>query len=197
MGQKEKQKKLEHSEPTQLWSEFWLWGQGRHTGRLLAVVACCTYWPMWRGHYNKEGRGVTCALIWPNGCYVGLWSKVERMMEFSGFWLVLWASTPYYLSFSLSTHPPFSLPSLSAPEDVQLSLPSPLISPLLRLPSSRRSPERRRPCRGSHPRLSLARRFQRWPWTRTPCCAGWRAGRRPVWGWAADGAWWSKSSQRE
>lgn len=61
--------------------------------------------------------------------------------------------------------------------------------PPLPLPSSRRSPARRRPCRGSRPRPSPARRSRRWVWTRTPCCAGWPAGRRPAWGSAAAGAW--------
>lgn len=53
---------------------------------------------------------------------------------------------------------------------------------------SRRFPGRRRPCRGSHRHPSPAHRCPRWAWTRSPCCAGSPAGRRPAWGSAAGGA---------
>lgn len=64
------------------------------------------------------------------------------------------------------------------------------------LPSIQKSPERRKPCRESHPRRAPARRSQRWVWRRSPCCAGWPGGRRPVWGWAAAGAWKGMGIQR-
>lgn len=57
------------------------------------------------------------------------------------------------------------------------------------LPSSRRSPARRRPYTGSRPRLSPAHISQRLALTQTPCCAGWPTGRRPGWGSAAADAW--------
>lgn len=54
--------------------------------------------------------------------------------------------------------------------------------------SSQRSPGTHRPCRGSHPRPSPARRSPRWGWTRSPCCAGSPAGRTPGWDSAAGDA---------
>lgn len=105
---------------------------------------------------------------------------MQQSGENHGVWWFLVGCDTMYLLFSphpLSHRPPSTsrCPTL----------------PPLPLPSSRRSPARRRPCRGSRPRLSPARRSQRWVWTLTPCCAGWPAGRRPAWGSAAADAWWS------
>lgn len=58
--------------------------------------------------------------------------------------------------------------------------------------SSQRSPGKHRPCRGSHPHPSPAHRSLRWGWTRSPCCAGSPAGRKPGWDSAASGAWRGK-----
>lgn len=71
---------------------------------------------------EREGQGVSVTYVLTDGCcYVGLQcNKVERIMEFGGFWSVL---TPYASQFP-SNVPLYPLPVLPAPEDVPLSLPS-------------------------------------------------------------------------
>lgn len=55
----------------------------------------------------------------------------------------------------------------------------------------RRSPGRRRPCRGNHPDPAPARTPQRWRPTPTPYCGRLPAGRRPGWSWAGGASWWT------
>lgn len=128
---------------------------------------------------EREGQEVSVTCTLTDGVLLR-GPAMQQSVEDHGVWWFLVGFDTTCLSFPLKRPP---LPVLPAPEDVPLSLPSPS------LPSSRRSPARRRPCRGSRPRLSPARRSRRWVWTLTPCCAGWPAGRRPAWGSAAADAW--------
>lgn len=106
---------------------------------------------------ERKGQGVfvTCTLA------DGVLLRGSAMQQSGVDRRVLVGSDTIHLSYHQAS-PLYPLPpSLPAAEDAELSL-----------PSSQRSPERRRPCRGSRPRLSPARKSQRWAWTLTPCCAG-------------------------